>query len=252
MEKDEQLLKKRLLELAELCFHRDIPLHTDFLNLNEQTIFHSLAGKLPPVSCVMTGGYHPAERKIVCFLPSYMDKERFVPPLSCICLSPLNLRFAEDLTHRDYLGAVMNLGIERCKIGDIIQNEKEALLFCMEDMSEYISGELTRVRHTQVQAALCQPEDISFTPRYEIAEGSIASVRLDNMLALVYRCSRNKAVAYIEGERVFINGKLALSNSAPLKEGDIISVRGLGRFQYDGVQSETKKGRLFVIAKKYC
>lgn len=252
MEKEEQLLKKRILELAETCFQRDVPAHTDFLNLNEQTIFHSIARELPPVRHIMAGGYPMAERKVVCFLPSYMEEEYFEAPVSCIRLTPLNVKFAEHLTHRDYLGSAMNLGIERCKTGDILLIGDETYMFCMEDLAGYIGGELTRVRHTSVKTEICRPVDLSFTPSFETVEGSIASVRLDNVLALVYRCSRSKIVPYIEGERVFINGKMAVSNSAPLKEGDIVSVRGLGRFRYEGVQNETKKGRVFVAVQKYC
>lgn len=252
MEKEEYLLKKRLMELAELCFQRDVPSHSDFLNLNEQTIFHSIVRDLPPVPYVLAGGFHLAERKVVCFLPSYMDEDSFEPPVSCIRLTPLNAKFAEDLAHRDYLGSIMNLGIERCKTGDILLNGNETLLFCIDDIAPYIAGELTRVRHTSVKTEICRPCDISFTPKFETIEGSIASVRLDSILALVYRTSRSKITPYIEGERVFINGKLAGSNSTSLKEGDIVSVRGLGRFRYDGIRNETKKGRIFVSVQKYC
>ena len=79
MEKEEQLLRKRILELAELSYQRDIPTHTDFLNLNEQTIFHSLARSMADVRQYLYGGYELAERKVVCFLPSYMDENNFVP-----------------------------------------------------------------------------------------------------------------------------------------------------------------------------
>ncbi|HJA70610.1 MAG TPA: RNA-binding protein [Candidatus Lachnoclostridium stercoravium] len=252
MEKEEYLLKKRLLELAELCFQRDVPAHSDFLNLNEQTIFYSIIRELPPVPYILAGGFELAERKIVCFLPSYMDESSFEPPVSCIRFTPLNARFAEDLTHRDYLGSVMNLGIDRCKTGDILLNDNETYLFCLEDMAPYIAGEMTRVRHTSVKTEICRPGEISYTPRFEEIEGSVASVRLDSVLALAFRCSRSKILPYIQGERVFINGKMAVSNSASLKEGDIVSVRGLGRFRYTGVRSETKKGRMFISVQKYC
>ena len=252
MEKEEYLLKKRLLELAGLCVQRDVPAHSDSLNLNEQTIFYSIIRELPPVPYILAGGFELAERKIVCFLPSYMDESSFEPPVSCIRFTPLNARFAEDLTHRDYLGSVMNLGIDRCKTGDILLNDNETYLFCLEDMAPYIAGEMTRVRHTSVKTEICRPGEISYTPRFEEIEGSVASVRLDSVLALAFRCSRSKILPYIQGERVFINGKMAVSNSASLKEGDIVSVRGLGRFRYTGVRSETKKGRMFISVQKYC
>ena len=103
MDKEEQLLKKRIMELAALCYQRDIPSYTDFLNLNEQTVFHSLERSLPPVRFLMTGGYEPAERKIVCFLPSY-EEDTTNLPISILKVEPVHARFVEELTHRDYLG----------------------------------------------------------------------------------------------------------------------------------------------------
>lgn len=252
MEKEEYLLRKRLLELAENCFQRDVPTYSDFLNLNEQTIFLSLVRELPPVPYIVTGGFELAERRIVCFLPSYIDETAFEPPVACIRFTPLNARFAENLTHRDYLGSIMNLGIERCKTGDILLKGSETYLFCMEDIAPYISREITRIRHTSVKSEICGLKDISYSPEFEEIEGSVASVRLDSVLSIAFRCSRSKILPYIQGEKVFINGKLTGSNSASLKEGDIVSVRGLGRFRYNGVRNETKKGRLFISIQKYC
>lgn len=117
MEKEEQLFRKRIQELAETCFTRDIPVSTDFLNLNEQTIFQSISGTLPPVRFVLSGGYSASERKVVCFLPSY-EQELTELPYDCIKISPVSQKFAEALSHRDFLGAIMNLGIERSMIAE--------------------------------------------------------------------------------------------------------------------------------------
>ena len=127
-DKDEQLLKKAYIGLAALCYQRDIRSYTDFLTLNEQTIFHSMKRTLPPVTWLMGGGYETAERKIVCFLPSYEDENsRFTNQYTEAV--PASPRFAEALTHRDFLGAIMNLGISRSCIGDILMNENGCFIF---------------------------------------------------------------------------------------------------------------------------
>lgn len=249
MEKDELMLRKRIRELASLCERRDIPVHTDFLNLNEQTIFHSMVRELAGAAHVLSGGYSMAERKVVCFLPSYMQEE--IPPISCVEVAPLNARFAEDLNHRDYLGAVMNLGIDRGKVGDILIEDGKGYIFALEEMAPYIADQLCSVRHTQVSARVFPAKELNIVPRYERMEGSIASERLDNVLAFVYRSSRSRIVPYIEGEKVFINGKLAARSSILLKAGDVVSVRGLGKFRYEGVLNSTKKGRLFAAADRF-
>ena len=148
-EKEEQLLKKRMIELAGLCYQRDIQTSTGFLSLNEQTIFHSIEKTLPPVRTCLTGGFEGAERKLLCFLASY-DDEEFGLPIAVLEVIPANLRYSEALTHRDYLGALMNLGIERSCIGDILMKENGCCVFCQEKMADYLCQELTMVRHTSV------------------------------------------------------------------------------------------------------
>ena len=136
MEKEEQLFRKRIQELAENAYSRDIPLHTDFLTLAEQTVFQNMSATLPPVKFVLSGGFPMSERKVLCFLASY-EEELYAPPFVCLKIAPANKRFAEELTHRDYLGAVMNLGIERSMVGDIVLQDGIAWAFVMEKMSPY-------------------------------------------------------------------------------------------------------------------
>lgn len=250
MTKEEQLFSKRILEYASQCYQREIPVYSDFMNLNEQTIFHSLVKEFPPVRYRLTGGYEPSERKIVCFLPSYWEEDS--PPISVIKIMPLNQKFADSLTHRDYLGAVMNLGIERSKVGDIFLGSGGTYLVCAETMAEYLMDQLTSVKRTSVICTLETDPNFQIQVSFEEVEGSIASLRLDNVLSLVYKTSRSKMTPYIEGEKVFVGGRLVTSNSYLLKDGDIISVRGIGKFVYVGVRSQTKKGRYFVTVKKYC
>ena len=169
-EKEEQLLKKRMIELAGLCYQRDIQTSTGFLSLNEQTIFHSIEKTLPPVRTCLTGGFEGAERKLLCFLASY-DEEEFGLPIAVLEVIPANLRYSEALTHRDYLGALMNLGIERSCIGDILMKENGCCVFCQEKMADYLCQELTMVRHTSV---ICRRADATepITPKMERVSGS--------------------------------------------------------------------------------
>ncbi len=244
MGKEEQLFKKRIQELAGNCFSRDIPVNTDFLSLNEQTIFRSISG-LPPVRYVMDGGYEEAERKVVCFLPSY-EESLSNPPFDCLRVSPRNVRFAENLDHRDFLGAVMGLGIERSVVGDILLDETGAYVFVMSGMSRYLMENLTEVRHTNVTAEFYEGDRTFLSPKIEELSGSVSSLRLDAIVALAGRVSRSKAVAYIEGEKVFLNGAAVTEPSRGLKERDVLSIRGIGKFRFLGLRGETKKGRIMV------
>lgn len=250
MNKEETLLEKRIQELARICYERDIPVYTDFLSLNEQTIFYSVRQSLPPVSFEITGGYDAAERKVVCFLPSY-EENCSLYPFCCVKITPLNDKFAEELNHRDYLGALLNLGIERRLLGDILIEGHTAYCICMREMAEFIVSQLARVRHTSVYGTLIECQDFQVEQKTELIEASVASIRLDTLLAAAFQASRSKMAPYMEGEKVFVNGRLETSSSFSPREGDLISVRGFGKFRYKGIKSTTKKGRLFVQIEKF-
>ncbi len=149
------------------------------------------------------------------FLASY-DDEEFGLPIAVLEVIPANLRYSEALTHRDYLGALMNLGIERSCIGDILMKENGCCVFCQEKMADYLCQELTMVRHTSV---ICRRADATepITPKMERVSGSVASPRLDSVIAMVFSSSRTKILPLIEGEKVFIDGKQVTSRRCSLK-----------------------------------
>ena len=119
MNKEELMLRKRLIDLSNQSFQRDIVTFSDFLNLNELHILHTTPKELFPSRYEAFGGYDLAERQMIAFLPDALLYE-YEYPIQAVVLRPLNTRFAEELSHRDYLGSVMNLGVERSKFGDII------------------------------------------------------------------------------------------------------------------------------------
>lgn len=250
MNKEEQLLQKRLVELSDLAFTRGIVTFSDFLNLNELNILHTTPKHMFPAHYETYGGYDLSERQMVAFLPDALYYE-YTYPLSVIEVAPVSRKFAEELTHRDYLGALMNLGIERSKLGDIIAGSFGAFLFVKEELAAYITGELTRIRHTAVQAVQRPAAEFTYEPKYEEMKGTVPSVRLDTVLSVAWPLSRSKLTAYIEGGKVFVNGKLITSNGYHLKESDRISVRGMGRLTYEGILSQTKKGRYMISVHKY-
>ena len=250
MNKEELLLQKRLVELSRIAYTREIVTFSEFLNLNELNILHTTPKNMLLSQYKTYGGYGLSERQMAAFLPDalYYDYQY---PIQIIEISPVNRKFAEELSHRDYLGAVMNLGIERCKLGDILIEDGKAILFAKEELARYIMEHLTRIRHTTVKTSILPAFEDSYEPRYEELKGTVASVRLDTVLSLAYPLSRSKVTGLIEGARVFVNGKLVTSNGYRLKEGDILSVRKMGRIGYNGILSETKKGRYMVSIRKY-
>ncbi|MCP1101703.1 RNA-binding protein YlmH [Aequitasia blattaphilus] len=250
MNKEEQMIQNRLIELSNVSYHKNIVMFSDFLNLNELHILNSINKSLLPTQYKTFGGYKLAERQMVAFLPDALCYE-YNYPIKILRISPVNKRFAENLSHRDYLGSLMNLGIERSNLGDIIMAEEGTFLFVSEKLSSYITDELTRVRHTTVIVREETKTDFTYEPSFELIKGSVASIRLDTVLTLAFPLSRSKITLFIQEGRTFVNGKLVTNNGHPLKEGDLITLRKMGRVQYLGILSETKKKRQMIQIRKY-
>lgn len=248
MNQEEMMLSRRFIDLANAAYQRNVPMFSDYLNLNEQSVFEQTLRDMPPVICRLTGGYPLAERKIAAFLPYEVEEDDL--PITALIVRPVNRKFAQELCHRDFLGALLNLGIDRCIIGDILVNESAACVFCKEKMAGYVMKQLTRVKNTVVMAKEgVFSED--FVQRTQPVTGTVRSVRLDSVLSVATGISRSHIIDHIEGAKVFVNGKLITTNSYALKDGDILSVRHVGRFLYKGVSAQSKKGRYFVTLEKF-
>lgn len=205
----------------------------------------SLKRQFPQIVMEIFGGYENAERQMVAFHPDALAFT-WEYPIDCLKIEPKAIKFSENLSHRDYMGALLNLGVDRSVIGDIIVQEKAAWFFCQSKMTEFFLENLCRVRHTNILITkVNDPEEFPH-PNLESINGTCASVRLDSLIALAFKASRSSMVSYIESGQVFVNGKLITSNGYEPKEGDIVSVRGKGRFIFDGVSHQTKKGRCGV------
>ena len=244
------MLQKRLIELSKIAYQRDIVTYSDFLNLNELNILHTTPKQDLFSRYETYGGYEFSERQMVAFLPDALCYNKKYP-ICALKIEPLQKKFAEPLSHRDYLGSILNLGIDRCKIGDILVEDDYAILFVHQSLKNFIFEELTRIRHTSVMITEVDADDVSYQPKVKEISGTVSSLRLDSLLSLAFSSSRSKLVAYIENGKVFVNGKLITSNGYQIKEEDIISVRGLGRFQFKELLSQTKKGRYFVKIHLY-
>ena len=248
--KEEELLCKRLKELAYHSYHKGINIYTDFLNLNEINLFESIKRELPNIQYGFWGGYTDAERRVICFF----NDDSFLHsafPIVCIKIIPSNAKFSEELSHRDFLGAILNLGIERYTIGDILIKENEGYVFCNDRIAIYILDHLNKIKHTNIKSQIVSLEDIQITPKLKEMKGTVSSLRLDSVLSLALKSSRSSLVNLISTGNVFVNSKRIESNSYILEDGDVISVRGNGKFIFKDTLNMTKKGRYSITILKY-
>ena len=245
-DKELQHLKKRLLELAERSYSHGIYTFTPFLGLSEQQAFYEVERDVAYAGYAMEGGSPLCERRIIRFgTPNHFGYEEPYP-IQCIRVEPLTPKFAENLSHRDFLGAIMNLGIERNTVGDIFVQDKEAIVFCQESISAYLIESLLQVKHTHVKCTVTEAEAHLQAPVTEKVSLSVSSARIDAVISGVYNLARSRSLELFRAGRIFVNGRLTENNSYTLKNGDAVTARGFGRFTYISKQGETRKGKIRI------
>ena len=250
-EKEIQQLKNRFRDLANKSFQQGIYTFTGFLGLSEQDTFWQEESNLRHAGFSLYGGCEKADRVVIRFgNPEELGYE--VPfPIVCIHIRPLQQKFADALSHRDFLGALMNLGIERSTIGDIKVGEKQAYLFCLDSIAEFICENLEKIRHTNVKCSMT--EDFESIPEEEpeVMNVQVQSLRADALLAKTYNMSREKSLELFRAGKVYVNGRLCENNSRMIKEGETVNARGFGKFTLLGEPRETRKGKLAAQVAVY-
>ncbi|MDE5670080.1 MAG: hypothetical protein K2I14_01260 [Eubacterium sp.] len=238
-------LEKRFLELADRAEQRFYTTFSDFLNMEEESVLSALHLN---INYCLFGGYDGAERCIAAFGYDLEDAEF---PISIIKAEPVSPKFADKFSHRDFLGSLMGLGIKREVLGDIVIADNIGYIFCLNTIAEYIVGELSKVRHTIVKCSIAEALPDSVVKKPETEQLVAASERLDVIISAVYNLSRSAVKELFIARKIYVNSRLCENFSYTPKINDIISVRGRGRFVYNGVIGKTKKSRNIISVSVY-
>ena len=194
-------------------------------------------------------GFAEAERRIFGALPDWMDPQDGTGyPVAGITVQ-FPAQFS--LSHRDFLGALMHLGLKRDSIGDILVGEGVVVLFVRDTVQPLLLAELVKVGRVGVKTAPGVPEQLPQAHRFEECSGTVSSLRLDAVAAFFIREGREKAARLIRSGMVTVNGAVCESVSAQVQPGDKIAVRGHGKFVLQQVGARTKKERLHITCLKY-
>ena len=225
-------IEKRFKELADRSYSENRYVFTDFLDMLQLSAFYAIERELSFAGLTVFGGIDGCERCMVRFgsIDNCGYDESF--PITLLHVSPLQKKFAETLTHRDFLGSVIGLGIERTKLGDIFVKENECYIFVADSIGEYILENLSSVKHTSVKVQVCESIPDSITP--EISEESIivSSNRLDAIIARVYKLSRDMAIKVISEGKVFVNGREMTGASEGVGQWLQVAVLNDGKNEY--------------------
>ena len=186
LSKDEQILYNHFEDMYDIAYNRGAPIYSDFMGLNNVELAYMLLENkgipknLYDKKICIYGGYDGAIYQMLCFLPEsyYIDIKQSDFPISCVKISPVNKKFCDKLTHRDFLGAVMNLGIKRDQVGDIVVKEVdsyskayEAYIFCKSNKEKLISS-ITQIKHTTVKTEIISNAEISIEQKFKEISGS--------------------------------------------------------------------------------
>lgn len=251
-EKEDRLLEALLRDKLDICRSRDVMTHTAFLDSRQCALALSFCRSLGALP-LLWGGYGDAERRAAIFLPEYLTEDEVKGdegPLSLLRVSVP--KGSPKLSHRDYLGSLMALGIDRGVTGDIIVREDGCDIVVMKDMADFIASEYSKAGRASLSC------DIRPLSSLELAEAkteeirdSVASVRLDAVCSAAFRLSRGRAQEAIRMGLVAVNGLQCVKPDYQPREGDRISMRGRGKAVLSRVGGVSRKGRLYIEIKKY-
>lgn len=237
----EKELYRRLSELAERAYMENKTVYSSFLSESECRELRDEAASFAYADPLLFGGAEGCTRNVVRFGPD--NACGF--PVATLKITPKSEKFAEALNHRDYLGALLSLGIQRSTLGDILPDGKSAYLFCLEHIADYICENLTQIRHTDV---VCKRSDERPSPSVRLVEKKlfVSSLRADTLACAVYHLSRAEILPYFRNELISLNGKTCTENAKAVKTGDTLAVRGKGKFTLIAIGPLSKKGNLVV------
>ena len=247
---DERRLMRRVEELCRVAVSRGIPRYTGFLSDREQSLAQAACNRAGGSCIRFWGGFDGAERKVLCIEPPEAWQEE---PLAYLQFTACGDKLP---THRDYLGSILGLGLERACVGDLLADTEKPDTFyavVLADKQEFIRTELTSAGHCTVHTewADALPAHLLESRERALQQATVPSLRADAVLAVMLHTSRTRAAEYIAAGRVEINHLPAEKPSAPVYEGDVFTVRGKGRFALTALPGKSKKERLIIEFFQY-
>lgn len=253
---EDKICLSQVLDKIEFSKTREKIEYTDFLDMYQVSLVENFLRKINFKTYQLYGGYEEAERRVLLVYPEKYN-EKMIEKNYDKMLKIVRITLAEEekgkYSHRNYLGGVVKLGLKREKVGDIIVYEEGADIITLEDFSTILKQELPSL--TRFENSKIEIESIQNLQKREVkveqVKIMVPSLRLDNFVSDLARTSRSKAVQIMEQERVFVNGQNEKKASKQVKLGDVITIRGKGRFIIKEFDGTTRSGRTVVIIEKY-
>lgn len=256
MQNEEKLVIAKLMDKVKICKTRNKIVNTEFLTIYEKEIIQKELNSLKIKNYLFFGGYEGAEGQILVMYPEKFDKDIVNKNLSNI-IKAIRIKLPKELegkyNHRDYLGCLMKTGLNRNRIGDIIVHKDEAYIIVLEENVLYIYEFLKGIiKFNKSQIEVINFYDIKMKEQeFEDMKIRVSSMRIDNVVSEITRLSRSKTSELLAQEKIFVNSKIELKASKVVQEGNIVAIRGKGKFLIGEIVGDNKKGKSLVLVKKY-
>ena len=247
---EDKLLLAKVWDKINAGIRKNIPASTCFLSPRELEMCRYLFGDVAGLTAF--GGYCDAERKMLCWLPDYLDEDCLYDTDSPMVCLRASFWEGDTPSHRDFLGALMGAGIARETVGDICVGKEHCDFFVTAEIAPYVLQNFLSAgrAHVQLQAIALSEVEVA-EPEVKEIKDTIASLRLDSVIATGFRIGRSLASQYITAGKVAIDGLPCEKPDKTVAEGMKISVRGLGKIKVVTVSGQTKKGRIWVVIQRY-
>ncbi len=241
-------LESRIREKAERSLNRGIFEFSDFVNFARREEIERVA---KGVKISYFGEEYGVERTLVRFGdPEELGYEEGFP-VKIVKIVCGGRKFASPITHRDALGAVLGLGIDRGKVGDILISGSEAFVFVRDEVADFIVSELKSVSRNAATASITDGVPLEFVRKTERRKFSVASNRADAIISRLFNLSREQSSALFKNGLATINGRIVLKGERSLSDGDVVAVRGYGKFIFSEESGVSKKGKLKVVVEAF-
>lgn len=240
---------RRLLDKIEIVEKNYEMEYTEFLDPYQIKLSESILNRFD-VSYYSEGGVEEAERKSIVIYPEYLSIDDLENPVAAVDIRG-SFKFNE-VSHRDYLGAILGTGVKREKIGDIYIGEGHAQAVLHRDIMDYVTVNLERIGKERVQVREIDFSEIEkYETEYEEKIVVVSSERLDAIISEVYGLSRAKSKSIVSSDRVKVNWAPTSEPSLKLSSGDLVSVRKLGRFIVGDSKGTTRKDNERLVVRLY-
>ena len=253
---EDKILLAQILDKIEFSKQREKLEYTDFLDMYQVSLVKNFMKKIDFENYILYGGFENSERNVLIIYPDKynlnMIEKNYSKIIKVIRIT-LNDEEKGKYSHRNYLGGIVKLGMKREKVGDILVSDDGADILVKEETAETLKQELgTLTRFENARIEIVELENVR-EQEIKLEELSIIvpSLRLDNFVSDLAKTSRSKAAQIIDSERVFINGQNETKASKQIKLGDVITIRGKGRFVVKEFSGTTRSGRTVVKVEKY-